>query len=286
MRHGPGTGVRAGLVHLDEGFGPIQAARSQQVCKVAYMGLGTLEGKKPSQVDGFEVGWRDDQGEHRQPLADAVSVPFEAGRPVRGFPSYRGQRHFPGLYWSSTTGGHVGFESWLERDHAMLLDFTPQVMGLLSQPLWLFWENERGKRVSHAPDYFARFEDGRGLVVDCRPLDRIDARSAAKFAATGAACEAVGWGYRVVGEVDPVRMVNVRWLAGYRHPRHGADDGLAARLLALFSVPSPLVAQAALLGDPIAVLPTVFHLLWLGWLTADLSQPLSDATLVSRAEAR
>lgn len=56
---------------------------------------------------------------------------FEAGLPVRGFPSYRGQRHFPGLYWSATTGGHVGFESWLERDHAMLLDFTPEVTGLL-----------------------------------------------------------------------------------------------------------------------------------------------------------
>lgn len=107
----PATGVRAGLGnHPDEGFGPIQAAQSLQVCKVAYMGLGVLEGTKPSQVDGFEVGWRDAKGEHRLPLADAVSVPFEAGRPVRDFPSYRGQRHFPGLYWSSTTGGHVGFE--------------------------------------------------------------------------------------------------------------------------------------------------------------------------------
>ncbi|MFJ5736829.1 TnsA-like heteromeric transposase endonuclease subunit [Streptomyces microflavus] len=131
-------------------------------------------------MDGFEVGWRDDQGEHRLPLADAVSVQFEAGRPVRSFPSYRRQRHFPGSYWSSTTGGHVGFESWLERDHAMLVDFTPQVTGLLSQPLWLFWEDVRGKRVSHAPDYFARFEDGRGLVVDCRPLDRIDGAGGSK----------------------------------------------------------------------------------------------------------
>nr|WP_249375704.1 TnsA-like heteromeric transposase endonuclease subunit [Streptomyces sp. I05A-00742] len=116
------------------------------------MGMRMLEGAKPSQLDGFEVGWRDEEGGHRQPLAGAVSVEFEAGLPVRGFPSYRGQRHFPGLYWSSTTGGHVGFESWLERDHAMLLDFTPQVMGLLSQPLWLFWKDERGKWISHAPD--------------------------------------------------------------------------------------------------------------------------------------
>lgn len=246
---------------------------------------GTAQQALPA-VDQFEVGWRDAEGEHRRPLADVLSVEFEAGLPVRGFPSYRGQRNFPGLYWSATTGGHVGFESWLERDHAMLLDFTPEVTGLLSQPLWLFWKDERGKRISHAPDYFARFEDGRGLVVDCRPLDRIDSRSAAKFAATRTACEVVGWGYRVVGEVDAVRMVNVRWLAGYRHPRHGADEGLVARLLALFSASSPLVPQAALLGDPIAVLPAVFHLLWLGRLAADLSRPLSDATLVPPAATR
>ncbi|MGC9495110.1 hypothetical protein [Streptomyces sp. WG7] len=98
------------------------------------MGLRELEGSAPSQVDGFEVGWRDAAGEHRRLLSEAVSVAFEEGGPVRGFPSYRGQRHFPGLYWSATTGGHVGFESWLERDHVMLLDFTPEVTGLWDRP--------------------------------------------------------------------------------------------------------------------------------------------------------
>ncbi|WP_399926679.1 TnsA-like heteromeric transposase endonuclease subunit [Streptomyces kanamyceticus] len=140
----------------------------------------------------------------------------------------------------------------------MLLEFTPEVIELLSQPLWLSWEAKRGKRVSHAPDYFARFEDGRGLVVDCRPLNRIDARSAAKFAATRSACEAAGWGYRVVGEGDPIRMANVRWLARYRHPRHGADNGLASRSLALFSMPSPVYHRL-----PCSVIRsrwTVFHL--------------------------
>lgn len=72
-----------------------------------------------------------------------------------------------------------------------------------------------------------------------------------------APCDAAEWGYRVVGEVRPVRMANIRWLAGYRHPRCGADEGLVARLLALLSMPSPLVTQVALLGDPIAVLSDV-----------------------------
>jgi hypothetical protein len=250
------------------------------------MRLPRVEELVPPSAVEFEVGWRDAGGEYRLPLSRASEIEFEAGRPVRAFPSYRGQRHFPGLYWAATTGGHVGFESWLERDHVMLLDFAPEVTGLLSQPFWLFWEDERGKRVSHAPDYFARFEDGRGLVVDCRPLDRIDVRSAVKFEATRAACMNAGWGYRVVGEVDAVRMTNVRWLAGYRHPRHAVAQGMVERLLALFSVPSPLVGQASLAGDPIAVLPMAFHLLWQGRLGADLSRPLSDTTLVSRVEGR
>ncbi|MFE4009296.1 TnsA-like heteromeric transposase endonuclease subunit [Streptomyces sp. NPDC059112] len=102
----------------------------------------------------------------RRPLADAWVVRFEAAAPVREFHSYRGQRHLPGRWWSSTVGGHIGYESWLERDHLMLLDFDPSVVGISSQPFWLFWTSDKGKGVSHAPDYFARRDDGSALVVD------------------------------------------------------------------------------------------------------------------------
>jgi hypothetical protein len=82
----------------------------------------------------------------------------------------------------------------------MLLDFDPQVTGFASQPFWLFWRDEAtGRGRSHAPDYFARAADGAGLVVDCRPADRRDERSTLAFTATGQACDAVGWAYRLVG---------------------------------------------------------------------------------------
>jgi hypothetical protein len=55
---------------------------------------------------------------------------------------------------------------------------------------------------------------------------------------------------------------------------------------AAFTVPGPLVAQAATAGDPVEVLPRVFHLLWRGRLAADLSRPLSDRTLVSAGGRR
>lgn len=243
------------------------------------------QGATSSTAGEFELTWLEASREVRGPLASASAVAFEEVAPVRDFPSYRGQRHFPGLYWSATTGGHVGFESWLERDHAMLLDFDPQVVGFTSQPFWLRWRDCPPDRMrSHAPDFFARAADGSGLVVDCRPADRVDERSAASFAAMRRACEQVGWSYRLVGYLDGVRVANLRWLAGYRHPRYGGPAGLAEAVVAAFAVPAPLTGQAATVGDPIAVLSVLFHLLWRGRLTADLSAPLSDRTLVRRSE--
>ncbi|WP_406120358.1 TnsA-like heteromeric transposase endonuclease subunit [Streptomyces canus] len=246
-----------------------------------------LRGGALPEVSDFDLAWLERGDEVRKPLGYAVEVAFEAVAPVRDFPSYRGQRHFPGLYWSATTGRHVGFESWLERDHAILMDFDPRVVGFASQPFWLFWRDEvSGRGRSHAPDFFARAADGTGLVVDCRPADRIDDRSAAAFAAMRRACDQLGWAYRLAGEIDAVRVANLRWLAGYRHPRYGEAEGLNGAVTASFAVPAPLVAQAASVGDPLQVLPVVFHLLWCGRLVADLSYPLSDRTLVSRSEER
>jgi hypothetical protein len=142
----------------------------------------------------FEVGYVTDHGTGCcVALAEALALPFEHLRPGRRFAARKGQRHLSGLWWSATTGGHVGFESWLERDHLMLLDFDSQVAGISSQPFWLRWAGEHGQLVSHVPDYFARRLDGSAVVVDCRPAERRGPADAAKFDATAEACALVGW---------------------------------------------------------------------------------------------
>jgi hypothetical protein len=131
----------------------------------------TARSAQPEPV-GFEVGFIAEDGvAHRVSLPEAGEVRFELGIPVRRFFSRKGQRHLSGLWWSATTGGHVGFESWLERDQLMLLDFDPCVVGIASQPFWLRWMNESGERLAHVPDYFVRRADGSVVVVDCRPLE-------------------------------------------------------------------------------------------------------------------
>jgi hypothetical protein len=245
-------------------------------------------------ADGdFEVGYvGDDGGEHRVPLVDAWSVRFEEAAPVRRFRWTKSQRHYPGRWWTATVGRHVGYESWLERDHLMLLDFDPAVVGVASQPFWLSWTAPAGEAESgtpakasafaHAPDFFARRADGSAVVVDCRPADRIGPRDAAKFAATGTACGVLGWEYRLVGAPDAVVVGNVRWLAGYRHPRHRLAE-VAAALRDAFAAPAALMAGAEAVGDPIAVLPVLFHLLWRCELAVDVSVPLHEAAPVAVA---
>jgi hypothetical protein len=223
-----------------------------------------------------------DGAEHRVPLAEATGVPFEQAMPVRRFTAHRGQRHLSGLWWSATTGGHVGFESWLERDHLLALDFDPAVTGIASQPFWLHWTSGGGGQVSHAPDYFARRADGSAVVVDCRPAERRKPADMEKFEATAKACALAGWEYELRGAPDPVVTANLRWLAGYRHPRHRVP-GTAAVLREAFAAPAPLMSGASAAGDTVATLPVLFHLLWCGELAADLSVPLGEHTLVSAA---
>lgn len=186
---------------------------------------------------------------------------------MRPFRWSRGERHFAGWYWAATTGQHVGFESWLERDRLLLVDFDPEVVGVASQPFWLHWyDGERERR--HAPDYFMRRADGSAVVVDVRADERIEPKDAEAFEVTRLACVQAGWKFERLGVPDAVLLANVRWLSRYRHPRC-LKGTVAARLRKVFVSPVPLMAGADAAGDRLATLPVLFHLLWLQVLTAE-----------------
>lgn len=107
-------------------------------------------------------------------------VRFEEVAPVRSF----------------VMGRHVGYESWLERDQLMVLDFDPQAAAVASQPFCLYWP--AGDRVRrHVPNFFVRRVDGVGVVVDVRADERVEPVDAEAFVATAAAGDAVGWQFQL-----------------------------------------------------------------------------------------
>ncbi|MBB6347326.1 TnsA-like heteromeric transposase endonuclease subunit [Nonomuraea muscovyensis] len=237
-----------------------------------------------SDGQGFEVAFLDEDG------VDVTARYARRGIRVLSVlrlsgpsPPIGGQKNFPGLWWFATTGQHVGYESWTERDVVMMLDFDPRVV-VASQPFWLIWRAGTGRLRRHVPDYFARTVDGQGVVVDVRPDDRVDAPAAEAFATMAQACREVGWEFRRTACPVPTLRANVRWLAGYRHRRCFAED-IAGVLMEAFTEPAPLLATAQRVGDQLAVVPVLYHLLWRGLLLTDLaSAPLAACSIVWASE--
>jgi hypothetical protein len=209
------------------------------------------------------------------PLSAATAKVVLSAAPWRTIRSRRGQRHFPGLYWSSTSGGHVVYESRLELARLMLADADREVVGIAAQP-FLVSDNER----RHVPDFLLVRADGSALVVNVKPADRLkDPRVAAALAWADAIFTSRGWQHEIWSAADPVVMLNTRFLAGYRRVAHLDNAEVAAA--AAVDVAGLTIAQAeaafvdAGISEP---RPVLLHLLWSGVLHADLTQPLSRDT--------
>jgi hypothetical protein len=231
----------------------------------------------------FEAVFLDPVGQTvQQRWADAaLAVAFEDLAPVSAFPVIPGRRWGPGLWWSATTGKHVAAGSNAMRTQLMALDRDPDVTALAGRPVRLLWRNPRGQVHSWVPQLFARYTDGTALLADCPSHPDAGGERALRAAqAVAEACADIGWAYRRLPPLDDVAAANLKWLAGYRHPRNAGRPGLTAAVLKAFTRARPLIEGAEAVGDPIEVLPAVFHALWHGRVTADLETPLHERVLV------
>ncbi|OKJ85698.1 hypothetical protein AMK33_38830 [Streptomyces sp. CB02400] len=156
-----------------------------------------------------------------------------------------------------------------------LLDRDPRVSGLAARPLELRWHMPSGVR-AHVPQLMLRLADGQGVLADCTAREELSRRQRSVAAVVGEICTAAGWRYWVLGPVDPVYRRNVTWLAGYRHPRHHGGGLLADALQESFAEPAPLWEGVRRIGDPLLVLPALFHALWAGRLATDLGAAMHE----------
>lgn len=207
--------------------------------------------------------------------ADVGSVPFEDCEPVRDFPTWPGKQHYSGLLYMQGVRAHVGFESLAERSFLIELDRREDIGSVTSQPMWIRWLG--ADPGSHAPDFFVRFADGSRMLVDVRPLQRIDAEARAVFDRTAVLCADFGWRYVVYSEDSPIRDANVRFLMRFREPRWSVDD--MAQVLSGFA--GTISEAAERLGGSQDGLGTCYALIWSHRLDVDLEQPLSLRTLVT-----
>ena len=103
----------------------------------------------------------------------------------------------PGRWFSTTAGGFLEYESLLERDWMLLLDFDREVEWICEQPLRLRYLAD-GRSASHVPDLLA-WRSGTPELCDVKSAERVEDRGfQAQVRASELACAEAGFGYRVL----------------------------------------------------------------------------------------
>jgi len=168
--------------------------------------------------------------------------------------------------WFSHTGESLHCESMNERLALMQIEYffngpgMPRIAAAAAQPMLMLSEGR-----DRYPDFLLALSDGRRLVIDAKPRDKMTDEVVANLAVTREVCETVGWEYAVVHEPRvKVTEYNLETLSSRRQQRYAPWPELREAVRDQCALPRPLgdVVDAI---SPIArglVISYVHHMMW------------------------
>jgi hypothetical protein len=215
--------------------------------------------------------------------------------PVRRIP--KSHRSLTGLVAATkragpgTQDGMAGFESSLERDLLILLDFEPEVLSYEEQPVRIDYVDAEDGARHYTPDVLVLWHPNVEPAL-CRVPQLIEvkyrlelkkrwAELKPRFRAARRHARERGWAFRILTEVE-IRtpyLRNVKFLSAYR--RLQRDGAASERLLVALHerrATDPETLLSALQPDPggrAALLPTLWELVAAGRVGIDLTLPLT-----------
>lgn len=154
---------------------------------------------------------------------------------------------------SLATGGGADFESSLERDWLLVLDFDPSVRLVREQPFSIEYFLGKQKR-RYTPDVLVEYErrDSRQTIVyEVKPRSELKANwdlYKARFKAATRCCRVEGWRFKIVTEqeIRTPMLHNARFLRRYRNM--ATEQTLCDQLLFSLRALGETTPQALLAG--------------------------------------
>lgn len=187
---------------------------------------------------------------------------------------------------ASKKGGAAGFESSLERDWLICLDFDPDVEMIVEQPFSIYYELD-GRTLRYTPDVLARYRQRDGhvsvVVFEVKPYDELASSFGIyrrRFKEMVRYCRARGWRFKIVTEqqIRTPYLANARFLRKYRRLSQQVlyKEQLLYSLKALGpTTPQALLAMAYLHEEKrMAALTELWRLIALRQINAELDRPL------------
>jgi hypothetical protein len=188
-------------------------------------------------------------------------------------------------------GGTAGYESSLERDWLMALDFDWRVTRILEQPYTLSYVLD-GRLRRYTPDVLAEFDDGDSkwtIVYEVKPREDLHAGWAEhrpRYKAAVRDCRAKGWRFRIVTERD-IRtpfVANIKFLRRYRDlPVQALHKQALLYTLPALGETTPQALLAATWLDQerrMSAVPELWRLVGNRTIAASLLEPLTMATRI------
>lgn len=197
-----------------------------------------------------------------------------------------------GSFASRKNGRMLGFESLLERDYMILLDFDDDVERFEEQPVSIPFK--KGVK-PYVPDVLIHYDPSRqgsrpvlAEVKHTSDLKKHQDKYTPKFEQAERYAQNREWDFRVVTEkeIRPERLKALKFLREYLHVEPYPGD--IARVLAeLGGAGGQLPLDELLDGlcatdtERLLLVPTVWHLVATRRIAIDYDQPINDKTLLS-----
>lgn len=201
-----------------------------------------------------------------------------------------GRKSCTGWYQSIKAADGLPYESLLERDALLLLDFDRDVARFSVQPETFVW-TEAGRQRRYTPDIRLEMADDRVIYRQVKLATRLaaDPTLGGRLSAIEAECAARGAQHEMWLDTDirrQPRLSNVRRLRAAVAVL--AAENLPAIRTIITHLPSPstLGAAAAALGGQAVHTNVVLGLVAIGDLVADLDRPLDENAVLMPGSGR
>lgn len=210
--------------------------------------------------------------------------------PVRKIP--KNYLMVTGSFASRKNGRMLGFESLLERDYMLMLEFDDNVERFEEQPVNIPFK--KGVK-PYVPDILIHYDPARenrrpvlAEVKHTSDLKKNKEKYAPKFEQAQNYAQDRDWDFRVVTEKEsrPQRLKTLKFLREYLHVE--PDPGDTKRVIAALGEAGGALPLDELLDclcttdtERLLLVPTVWHLVAAKRLMIDYDRPVHDKTLLS-----
>lgn len=209
--------------------------------------------------------------------------------PVRKIP--KSYQNVTGIISSERNGSLVGFESPLERDLYLILDFDINVSRFEEQPVKISYVGSNGENRTYTPDVLVHYRDdiipAKGMppmLCEVKPREKLRknwAKYKPRFKAAMRYARARGWRFRILTEreIRTPHLQNVKFLGRFRH-MHPPKDHKKLILDAMYELreADPEGLLMSITYDKwrrAEIMPTLWHLIAISRIGADLNLPLT-----------